>query len=114
LKDFNIYKALKKIIFSIIISFPGSDSHSSEIRSKEQKNNSPKREKPPRKTREKSFRKAQDVRTTDDILKSRESVVDLEWDDAGIQLNEDTDQEQFWRYQGQAFEHSILRFDTKS
>lgn len=46
-----------------------------------------------------------------DLGKSRESVAELEWDDAGIQLqDEGALPDQFWTIQGHAFEHSILRY----
>jgi len=103
----------------------GSDSHSSEIRPNEDTSSkSPRKEKPPRRNRERSFRKAREppalarlkddsAKTTlkDDLVKSRESVAELEWDDAGIQLNDDLGPDQFWRNQGHEFDHSILRRD---
>ena len=51
----------------------------------------------------------------DSLVRSRESVAELEWDDAGIQMKEDEEEEgrRLWRRQAQQFEHSIVRWVNK-
>ena len=51
----------------------------------------------------------------DSLVRSRESVAELEWDDAGIQMKEDEEEEgrRLWRRQAQQFEHSIVRWVKK-
>jgi len=97
----------------------GSDSHSSEVRlkpvvSRELSSTSSassdrdgrRREKPPRKS--KSAKKLRNSTAKQEVLKSRESIAELEWDNAGTELN----CLEHWNYpDNQAFEHSILRRD---
>ena len=42
-------------------------------------------------------------------------MAELEWDDAGIQMKEDEEEEgrRLWRRQAQQFEHSIVRWVKK-
>ena len=42
-------------------------------------------------------------------------MAELEWDDAGIQMKEDEEEEgrRLWRRQAQQFEHSIVRWVNK-
>ena len=42
--------------------------------------------------------------------KSRESIIDLEWDDNGIQLDTDVFADELWMNPGHVFQNSILRY----